>query len=426
MKKYIILSFTILLAATSCLKMDFYPHNALSRYNLGAEEMPLFYYGLYNSSQNRLSIEGYYAFDILGGDIERAGGSGGFTPAAQVKALVLPNGSFVNNAWVNIYGWLYQINCFVISAQDLPDGDQKNLYLGTGHFFRGLAYYYLTTRWRSVPILREPTNNPVASAPEAECWAFVEEELGKAINLLGVYGGDNNYASKQAAQALMARTSLAQGKMAQAAQYAEAVIASGHFALDDYENIWDFDKNAEVIFAYANLGAEEKGLQLSAWFRGAPQYVPTAAFENLVLTNDERYTWLHFEDGQYITWNKYNSYGGYDPIVIARLSEMYLISAEAKGRTDGLSRLNELRLKRGLPEYDSFATDREFIDAILAERRLELAEEGFRWFDLVRTGRYEATLGLSAKYTILPVPEEQINRSRGVLKQNPLWAGSSN
>ena len=57
-----------------------------------------------------------------------------------------------------------------------------------------------------------------------------------------------------------------------------------------------------------------------------------------------------------------------------------------------------------------------------AERRLELAGEGFRWFDLVRTGRYEATLGLDSRYNVLPIPEEQINRSKGVLKQNPVWA----
>lgn len=388
--------------------------------------MPLFYNGLYNFSQNRLTIDGYYAFDILGGDLQRAGGSAGFTPADQVKSLVLPNTGFVNSAWQTIYFWLYQINCFIISADEMQESDTKNLYLGTGHFFRGLAYYYLTTRWRSVPILRVPTNDPVASSSESECWAFVEEELGKAINLLSVYGGDNTYASMQAAQALMARTCLAQGKMTQAAQYAEAVINSGHFALDTYENIWDKDQSTEVIFAYANVSAEERGLIMSSYFRGAPQYIPTSTFENLVLSNDERYTWLHYEDGQYITLNKYNTYGGFDPIVIARISEMYLISAEAQGRTNGLARLNELRAQRGLPGYDSFATDDEFVDAILAERRLELAQEGFRWFDLVRTGRYEAALGLNARYNVLPVPEEQINRSNGVLKQNPLWVGAIN
>lgn len=422
MKKVIITLSVILLAATSCLKMDFYPHNAFSRYNVGEEEMPLFYYGLYNCSQYKPTSDGYYALDIMGGDLERAGGSAGFTPAAQVQALVIPNGGFVNGPWTGYYAWLYQVNCFIESADKMTPGADRDLYLGTGHFFRGLIYYNLTSRWRSVPILRVATNEPVASSPEADCWAFVEEEFKAAIDLLGVFAGDNTYLSKQAAQALMARTCLAEGKMTEAAQYAEAVIGSGYFSLDTYENIWDKDKSSEVIFAYANTGADENGIQMSSMFRGSPSYIPTAAFEQVVLTNDERYGWLHYADGQYITFNKYNTYGGYDPIMVTRLSEMYLISAEAKGRTAGLGRLNELRTKRGLPEIGVPATDDAYIDAILAERRLELAGEGFRWFDLVRTGRYEATLGLDSRYNVLPIPEEQINRSKGVLKQNPVWS----
>ena len=426
MKKVIISVILILLGATSCLKMDFYPHNALSRYNIGEEEMPLFYNGLYNLSQYKPTSDGYYTNDILGGDLERTGGSAGFSPAMQVQALVIPNGGFINGPWTGYYAWLYQVNCFLESAEQMSDDNMnKQLYLGTGHFFRGLIYYNLTSHWRSIPILRHPTNDPVPSSPEADCWALVEEEFQAAIDQLGVYAGDNTYVSKQAAQALMARTLLAEGKMTEAAQMAEAVITSGYFSLDTYENIWDKDKSSEVIFAYANNGADENGLIMSSLFRGSPSYVPTSGFEQVVLTNDERYGWLHYADGQYVTLNKYNTYGGYDPLMVTRLSEMYLISAEAKGRTDGLARLNELRAKRGLPALEAFSSDEAFVDAILAERRLELVGEGFRWFDLVRTGRYEKTLGLDSKYTVLPIPEEQINRSKGVLKQNPVWESTN-
>ena len=421
MKKFFIIAF-VAIAATSCLNMDFYPHNALSRYNVGEEEMPLFYYGLYNCSQYKPTSDGYYTLDILGGDLQRAGGSGGFTPTAQVQALVIPNGGFINGPWTGYYAWLYQVNCFIESAEKMSASSDRNLYLGTGHFFRGLIYYNLTSRWRSVPLIKVPTNEPVASSSEAELWAFIESEFQAAIDLLGVFSGDNTYVCKQAAQSLMARTLLAQGKMSEAALMAESVISSGYFSLDTYENIWDKDKSTEVIFAYANNGAEENGIVMSSLFRGSPSYVPTSAFENLVLSNDERYGWLHYEDGQYVTLNKYNTFGGYDPIMVTRLSEMFLISAEGQGRTAGLARLNELRAKRGLHSFESFASEEDFIDAILAERRLEFAGEGFRWFDLVRTGRYERTLGLDARYNVLPIPEEQINRSKGVLKQNPVWA----
>ena len=59
-----------------------------------------------------------------------------------------------------------------------------------------------------------------------------------------------------------------------------------------------------------------------------------------------------------------------DPIIITRLGEMYLISAEAQGLSKGLSRLNELRNFRGLPSVHP-ATEEDFIDAILNERQLK-------------------------------------------------------
>lgn len=413
----------LLLASSSCLKMNFYPHNAFSRYNIGEEEMPLFYIGLYNCSQYKPTSDGYFTHDILGGDLERTGGSAGFAPATQVQALVIPNGGFVHGPWNGYYAWLYQVNCFIESAEKMSSGARRNLYLGTGHFFRGLIYYNLTSRWRTVPILRVPTNRPVPKSTEAQCWAFTEEELALAMELLSDYGGDNNFLSRQAAQAIMARTCLAQNKMQEAKIHAEAVISSGFFSLDSFERIFGSQNSREVIFAYANTSADENGIRMSAMFRGTPEYVPTAEFRSAIVTSDERFPWIHYEDGRYITINKYPTFGGYDPIIVTRLAEMYLISAEAQGRNAGLDRLNELRAKRELPAYEAFTSESEFVDAILAERRLEFAGEGFRWFDLVRTGRYSGTLGLDARYNVLPLPEEQIKRSKGVLVQNPVWSG---
>ena len=60
------------------------------------------------------------------------------------------------------------------------------------------------------------------------------------------------------------------------------------------------------------------------------------------------------------------------------------------------------------------------LDAVLAERRLEFLGEGFRWFDLVRTGKYPATLGLEEKYTIMPLPTRELDLNP-LLQQNDLW-----
>ena len=126
------------------------------------------------------------------------------------------------------------------------------------------------------------------------------------------------------------------------------------------------------------------------------------------------------QDGDETVLNKYNNLTSTNPIIVSRLAEMYLISAEGKGLSGGgLERLNQLRNKRGLPDV-SPKTEEEFLDAILAERRLEFLGEGFRWFDLVRTGKLEETLGMAEKYNIFPIPQTQIDLNPN-FKQNDLW-----
>ena len=116
--------------------------------------------------------------------------------------------------------------------------------------------------------------------------------------------------------------------------------------------------------------------------------------------------------------NKYPSgQKGTDPVVISRLAEMYLISAEAQGITKGLGRLNELRQARGLNKVVP-GSEAEFVEAILDERRKEFLCEGHRWYDLVRTGKAVEKLGIQEYQTLMPIPaaERQANRN---LTQNP-------
>jgi hypothetical protein len=64
-------------------------------------------------------------------------------------------------------------------------------------------------------------------------------------------------------------------------------------------------------------------------------------------------------------------------------------------------------------------------DAIIEERRHELAMEGFRFWDLVRTGKANEVLGplgfIPGKHELLPIPQTEIDISQGTLSQNPNW-----
>ena len=111
-----------------------------------------------------------------------------------------------------------------------------------------------------------------------------------------------------------------------------------------------------------------------------------------------------------------------DPLPIVRLAEMYFISAECYGRSlNSLNRLNELREKRGLLALPMPADDEAFLSAVLEERRLELLAENHRWFDLVRTKRFESALSLEHKYNRFPIPSREISLN-GLLRQNSWWA----
>ena len=108
---------------------------------------------------------------------------------------------------------------------------------------------------------------------------------------------------------------------------------------------------------------------------------------------DERKTYSIAYDGSNAYANKYNDLSkGADNVIILRLAEMYMIRAEAEARKSGgnltsvKSDLNLIRSRAGL-QPTSAGTAADLLTAIEAERRVEFAFEGHRWFDLVRTGR---------------------------------------
>jgi hypothetical protein len=100
-----------------------------------------------------------------------------------------------------------------------------------------------------------------------------------------------------------------------------------------------------------------------------------------------------------------------------RLADTYLMEAEALGATGPRAQalLDAVRARVGLPSTPVS------LDAIIAERRLELAGEGHRWMDLVRTGRAATVLAsrgfIAGKHEIWPIPLKELENTQIV--QNP-------
>lgn len=102
-----------------------------------------------------------------------------------------------------------------------------------------------------------------------------------------------------------------------------------------------------------------------------------------------------------------------DPVFLFRLSEQYLIRAEARVKKQNpdlagaLSDLNAVRDRAKISDFQSNNRD-EIILAIENENRVEFALEPHRWFDLKRTGRAESILGIKKYQTIFPIPYSDI------------------
>jgi len=193
--------------------------------------------------------------------------------------------------------------------------------------------------------------------------------------------------SESAIHALLSRVYLYQGDWASAASAASTAIDLVGFDIENnnYTNI--FSQASETIFGlnflptsngigYGDFVVREDLLKLYG--------------ENDVRKNDFIATVKSGENVHFI--GKYLGYGGefgLDQIPLIRLSEVYLNRAEALAENDdlsgALSDLNKIRNRAGLSNFTS-SIKQEVIDAILLERRLELAFEGHRWFDLKRRG----------------------------------------
>lgn len=417
---------SMMLLTTSCGEMDQYPHNGVSTENLTPEDAQLLLTGLYVVMQNKPTANGYMCGDLLGGDIIRGGATGITNPVIMIQDLVTPEGGIVSGQWNGYMTALHQVNSFIVSLDRLPEGSARNEMLGVASYFRALIYFNLVSRYAEVPLLSAPNKDDVAASTEAEGWAFIERDLTVAMELCPTFTS-KNYVSRQAAKALMARTKLHMGRGAEAARLADELIAEGTFGLSDFSAIFRGQDNREEIFTFANL-LMESDVNLGAQYYsrahangGSYTYAPTATVMKMFDPYDNRAEMSIDVQG---TNNVINKFGGGeanpDPLIISRMGEIYLISAEGRGLAGGgLDRLNALRAARGLQPVTA-TTEEAFLTLVLDERRHELLGEGFRWFDLSRTDRLKSTLGLDDKYKRLPIPAREMQLNR-LLKQNSYW-----
>lgn len=419
MKTYIYMLLSILLFISCGDELNLYSRSAIPPEAVTEGDLPALRIGMYNFVQNKPGVRAYMIHDILGGGIQTNTGSA----RDLINTTLNPLNTYIQGGWDGYFNALYQVNT-VIEVTERFSSTQSQLIKGEALYFRAYIYFCLATRWGGVPILERNTLEKVPRNSLEEVWAFIDNDLALATGLLTDAPKSYYYVSKDAATALRARACLGSGDYTNAAKYAESLITSGKYKLDNFDKIFRKKANTEIIFAFENL-TEESSINISDLYytydhpnRGQGVYRPTDAVVALFSDEDKRKDITLINVGGRNLINKYESgQTGRDPVIISRIAEIYLISAEAQGLGNGIGRLNELRSSRGLTPV-SAANSNEYLDLVLDERVRELIGENFMYHDYVRTGVAVEKLGILPHQVLHPIPGRELQNNPN-LKPNP-------
>ncbi|QSE96327.1 RagB/SusD family nutrient uptake outer membrane protein [Fulvivirga lutea] len=344
----------------------------------------------------------------------------------------------VEDSWIALYATVNAANIvieYIPQISELTESEKSDM-LGQAYFIRGLAFFDALRQYGEffnvssefgIPLKLQPSLAPseTARATVANSYTQIESDLQEAIDRLE--SASPFFASKVAAKALKARVHLYQNEFDQAETLATEVINELGNLPDDYNEIYTTEESSEAIFELEFIQQDDPNVWSIEMYNNPPEVSVTNNLIDFFNNRNENERGMLFETTS-SGLNRCIKYGttpqedGENTIII-RLSEMYLIRAEALGRdgvpNDALPDINAVRNRAGLTSFTNIASDAELLTVLLNERRAEFAFEGHYWFDMVRYGRMESIRGLESFRRIFPIPRREINISDGTLVQNP-------
>lgn len=370
---------------------------------------------------------------------------------------VSANDQYASATWDELYTIVAQTSIIIRQAQkvEFTDNniDEAEHYIGEAYALRALAFAYLQKFYAQPYNFTPDALHPGVPIPDfelvggieiiepersttAEVYSQIVADLNSAINLLNQEGGPYRI-TLNAAKALLARTYLNMGDWRAAADLADEVIDSQQYSLvgtDVYIESWAMDSSSEIIFAVVNTLTDNSGSNSIGYFYlGYEDAFATEDFISTFTENDIRLNLYPYnEEYEEFMIAKFPNFEDQnDNIPLIRLSEVYLIKAEALARlgetTAAQQALDAVRLRANPLAELTTLTGSGLLDAILLERRKELAFEGFRLFDLARTGttftkyRQDAEnieITAPGNETILPIPISEINRNPNINQED--------
>ena len=356
----------------------------------------------------------------------------------------------IEGFWSSIYAIINKANYVIEKMEAIEAGgtfseaDLKTMkrYDGESRFVRAYCYFWLVDHFcqaystsnaqtpaMGVPIVTKyyPTADrsiyPGRSTLD-EAYKLISDDLEIAYSALKDYESqsaenvpvpNSAYLTSYTVNALQARIALAKGEYSVALSKAESVITSNIYELtgiDKYINLWIKDEGTEVLFrpfmASTELGSSTGGSYFLSANEESAWYVPTQSMLLMYGEGDVRFdaffkVYKNLKSGgESVAVYVFNKFPGNESLKTGaqpnfmnmmkpfRLSELYLIAAEAAANTNDATKankyLNDLRARRIAKYQAETLSGNALMQAIKTERLKELIGEGFRLSDLRRWG----------------------------------------
>lgn len=468
--KYMVLLILVLLISFSC-ESDFLepaPSSGTTSdsYYTNANEIETAVVNMYDGMQGVNSTDTddkhgvMYEFYVteMRSDNTRTKSSEGEAAQFESFTITATNG-IISDYYESFYNVIFRANIVLDNLEVVDDAATKKAFEGEAKFVRAYAYFNLVRLYGDIPLVDKvigplETDVQFTRVPAATVYDLIVSDLNVAIT-----GLDNTYrtrASKAAAQTLLAKVYLTLGNYSGAQSLCEDVIGSGYELEANFKDVFYDEGNSETIFAVGyvpDLSGDSQNFS-GEWLNAVGRtsgvnYVTTEARAVLDEFGGNRTAYSYRQDALQPTQYQVVKYlpngdtalgiaptssdptlAGNDWIVL-RYADVLLMHVEAimaggqeTNATAALTSFQKVRDRAGLTDPVTNITKAE----LLLERRVELAFENHRFFDLVRFGQAESVLsafsaanglGYSSTDLLLPIPQNEINISKGALSQNP-------
>lgn len=410
-------------------------------------------YSQYQSLYQKLKDQEHWYLDLIMICETRSDNSYGGSTGSQVVPIetnaIDGGNSVLARDWDRYLADVAQANTVIENIDKVPDPQltetERRTWKAEAKIFRSLVWFDMLRIWGNIPIvIKEGTDITAENIEEVyplyypkqtdpvEAYAQLIKDLTEAIvDAPANSTGDKTILSKSVARGLLAKVYAEKPARdyTKVVQYCNEVIADGFRLNSNFSDIYAMNAAGTDL---KNRSTAESILEVN-FYTGAGNWV-TWMFGKDLLDPESNFSWAKWvtptrdliaafdaENDKirknesivyYATsWSNYYPSANYPfmykmrsavhSMIKMRFADILLLKAEALANLDGAANLeaaeaivNQIRARVSLPALPASAkaTKESMLNAILNERRLELAFEGQRWFDLVRYGKVEEVM----------------------------------